>query len=670
MTCNSITFVIEGVTDTQVTITEQEDGTLLFELETLDSGPLGDLRGIFFDLAGVSDDFISSLEVELTGDVTDYAAAADEVTSVGNGVNVNGPVAAASDGFDVGVAFGTPGKGQDEVTSTSFVLSSSEGDLSIEMVSLVDMALRYTSVEGSGENGGSKKIGGQSSEAIIAEDDAFAVDEDASNSTDVFSNDDPNSGVTLVGGSYAGGDLVIGANNVLTTDGRAGILTLNANGTVDFDATGSDFDSLAVGESDTLIFEYHSMAANGSTACAEVTVTVNGVNDPPVAVDDAAEAYEDGFGVLIPVLANDFDVDSDDDSTTLTVISATAASGATVNVSGIAGAAIGYLPSSVDFDYLDEGDTYIDTITYMIQDSHGATDVGAVKVTVHGVNDAPVANDDFSAVGEDGPAIIISVFDNDFDPDADDPLVIDSIDTTGTLGAVSLLDLNGNISYDPDGQFTALNDGESATDTFTYTLIDSQGVTSTATVSVTVFGRDDIPVERVIDPDDAPAETPLEDFFAGVELTIRDGSNGALILEDVVSRFDDDTSTGDYVFARADEPDSEWDGYFGIFDNDVLRVAFDNPVTEVSIDFISPDDVPAFYAPNLNQGYMAIYDSDGNMLDSASTSSGDLDEKGEIATLSLASLTGDIAYAEFEGFGALGWSGALNLDNITFTELT
>ncbi len=48
----SVTFVIEGEVNVQITITELGDGTLKFEAKVLDdTGAIGDLRGLFFDVA-------------------------------------------------------------------------------------------------------------------------------------------------------------------------------------------------------------------------------------------------------------------------------------------------------------------------------------------------------------------------------------------------------------------------------------------------------------------------------------------------------------------------------------------------------------------------------------------------------------------------------------------
>ena len=55
-------------------------------------------------------------------------------------------------------------------------------------------------------------------------------------------------------------------------------------------------------------------------------------------------------------------------------------------------------------------------------------------------------------------------------------------------GAVLTLNADGTFSYDPNGAFEALAAGETATDTFTYSIVDlgNQGATATATVTFTI----------------------------------------------------------------------------------------------------------------------------------------------------------------------------------------
>ena len=76
---------------------------------------------------------------------------------------------------------------------------------------------------------------------------------------------------------------------------------------VSFDP-GADFDDLAAGASRPTSFTY--TVSDGITAdTATVTVTVTGVADDPIAVDDAATVAEDAAATAIDVLANDTDLD-------------------------------------------------------------------------------------------------------------------------------------------------------------------------------------------------------------------------------------------------------------------------------------------------------------------------------------------------------------------------
>ena len=103
---------------------------------------------------------------------------------------------------------------------------------------------------------------------------------------------------------------------------------------------------------------------------------------------------------------------------------------------------------------------------------------------------APIANDDSDLTFKD-TAINISLADllgNDYDF-AGDTIDFKSFDFSGTLGLVSRV--NDRLIYDPNGQFNELEAGETAIDSFTYTITDSTGKTNTATVNLTIKGFDD-----------------------------------------------------------------------------------------------------------------------------------------------------------------------------------
>jgi hypothetical protein len=126
---------------------------------TVDPSPsVGDINGFFLNVGNES--LLPGLAV--TGaDVTLLVKAANAVTSAGPGNNVNGEGVGP---FDVGVRIGSPGVGEDDIQSTSFVLSHGGVALTNELFAGATtgdgdlFALRLTSVgpAGSSRNGSSK----------------------------------------------------------------------------------------------------------------------------------------------------------------------------------------------------------------------------------------------------------------------------------------------------------------------------------------------------------------------------------------------------------------------------------------------------------------------------------------------------------------------------------
>ncbi|TIL46844.1 Ig-like domain-containing protein, partial [Mesorhizobium sp.] len=110
-------------------------------------------------------------------------------------------------------------------------------------------------------------------------------------------------------------------------------------------------------------------------------------------------------------------------------------------------------------------------------------------------NQLPVAVDDPIVTDED-TATTASLLTNDSDPDGD-PLTVSAVNgsaanvgTQITLASGALLTVgaDGALGYDPNGAFAALNTGETATDSFAYTISDGHGGTDTATATVTISG--------------------------------------------------------------------------------------------------------------------------------------------------------------------------------------
>ena len=105
---------------------------------------------------------------------------------------------------------------------------------------------------------------------------------------------------------------------------------------------------------------------------------------------------------------------------------------------------------------------------------------------------APVAQDDSLTTDEDTSISFDTshLLNNDSDPDGDQ-LSITSVDDSDTKGIVLLDRESHTLTYDPNGQYEALNDGEDATDSFSYTIDDGNGNTAMGAVTINLTGISD-----------------------------------------------------------------------------------------------------------------------------------------------------------------------------------
>jgi VCBS repeat-containing protein len=238
----------------------------------------------------------------------------------------------------------------------------------------------------------------------------------------------------------------------------------------------------------------------GLTSEATVSVNVTGTNHAPLAAADTAVATEGGAPVTINVLANDSDTDGNaGDSLALVSINGNGLQGTAT----IAGGNIVYDVGSA-FQSLAAGVTATDTFNYTVADSQGAESTTDVEVTVTGVNDTPVAAANTYSVSEDAGQITLDVLGNDTDADAGDTLTVVSVSApTGFQGSVAVASGGSALTYTVGSAFQSLLSGQTATESFSYTVQDSAGAQTTAAVTLTIVGANEAVV--IVNP---PAPGP------------------------------------------------------------------------------------------------------------------------------------------------------------------
>jgi VCBS repeat-containing protein len=293
--------------------------------------------------------------------------------------------------------------------------------------------------------------------------------------------------------------------------------------------------------------------AAGNASEKAVTLNVTNVNEAPVAVADTASATEAGgtangtagTNATGNVLTNDTDVDSGD---TKVVQDIKAGSGTALTVGAnttsangkVVAGSFGTLTIGADGTYsyvvdntnstvqaLNSSSTALtDTFTYTVKDAAGLTSSATLTVSVNGANDAPVAVADTASAteksgtanGTAGTDPTGNVLSNDTDVDnASSTLVVQDIKagsgsvTTVSAGTTSSTGTTvtgsfGTLKIGADGSYSYVVDNANATvqalnttstaltDTFTYTVKDPGGLSSTATLTVSVNGANDAPV--------------------------------------------------------------------------------------------------------------------------------------------------------------------------------
>jgi Ca2+-binding RTX toxin-like protein len=452
-------------TATDDAATVLEDGTILVDVLANDSDPDGDILtvtdviGAAFGAATVVDgQILYTPNDDFNGTETLTYTAVDGRGGVANGVvtvtvtSENDAPVTADDSVmmeEDGSILIDPLTNDTDVDGDALVLVSATGATN-GTVSIENGQLRYIPDPGFAgvetityqvsDGAGGTATGTanitvvEANEAPVAVADTAVVDEDSSVLIDVTANDTDNNGddLTIVSvAAAANGTVVIEGNQLRYTP------------TPDFNGTDS--------------VTYTVEDGRGGSASTTVEITVNPVNEDPIALADVVMVAEDQ-DILIDVVSNDTDTDGG----TIALMSVDSA------INGTAVLEAGQIRFTPDADF-----NGLATITYTISDGQGGLASSAVRIDVTAVNDAPVAVAD-TAIVDGGETIIIDAIANDSDPEGDSFYITNATVSGG--GTVNVV--NGKLQYE------SVNVASSDV-VITYTLSDGQ-IQSTGTVNVTV----------------------------------------------------------------------------------------------------------------------------------------------------------------------------------------
>ena len=238
---------------------------------------------------------------------------------------------------------------------------------------------------------------------------------------------------------------------ISTNNGTVTISDVTATYTPDSNYNGTD------------TFTYTANDGSLDSNTATITITVNAVNDQPVANDISTSTDED-ISVVFQLTANEYDGDSYSFAITSDVSNGT---------TSLNGSVVTYTPNQ-DFN----GE---DTFTFEAIDDTGRTiNVATATITVNAVNDAPTAVPVSKTMDEDGGTIDVETNYSDVDGDTDLTFTLVDAPSNGT----ATVGIPG--TYTPNANFNG-------TDTFTYTVTDAEFTSDPATVTITITAVNDAP---------------------------------------------------------------------------------------------------------------------------------------------------------------------------------
>gem|GEM_PF-1268054 len=296
----------------------------------------------------------------------------------------------------------------------------------------------------------------------LAVDDIATINEDATVYFSVVANDN------------FGSDGASSTDITVATNPTNGTASVNDNGTANNPTDDYITYTPNANFNGTDVFTYTIMDATGDASTATVNVTINAVNDLPLAVNDNANVNEDASASINVLINDDFGGDG------ANVGSITIAINATNGIASVDDNGTPNNPIDDKINYTPTADyNGLDAFTYSITDADGDVSSATVNVTVIDVNDAATAtNDSYNTPFNttlNGTTVTVNDNANDFGQ----TLTVNTTPVVNVAFGTLFLNANGTFSYAP-------NNGYVGNDSFTYTVCDNGTAQSCVNAVVTI----------------------------------------------------------------------------------------------------------------------------------------------------------------------------------------
>ncbi|KXF79698.1 cadherin-like domain-containing protein [Enterovibrio coralii] len=144
---------------------------------------------------------------------------------------------------------------------------------------------------------------------------------------------------------------------------------------------------------------------------------------------------------------------------------------------------------------LSKGEAQSFEFEYTVKDSAGDTDTANVKITIVGVNEAPIVEDVTAQANEDDQSFVVDPLANSSDSDSSDELKAENIQfSSGKADGIQIVD--GKLEVDPSA-YQYLSEGEKEVITYTYDVVEYDGDTEISRTptkaTITIDGKNDAP---------------------------------------------------------------------------------------------------------------------------------------------------------------------------------